>query len=202
MRRAALAVLCLLSAGCRDRWRERADPSRTTSEPEQTATARADAISFEKNGYRVTLRPRADYRVVGYALETSSALLDEWDFALPLDVALAWGPAAQPGALRNLKTHLSRRYLSYWYSGTDPAFGVVQRHISNHHLIPSDTAIEKAMGRIREGTLVALRGKLVDVEIADRNGRTRFTSATSLSRGDTGSGACEQVWVEEVDVRR
>jgi len=202
VRAVAGALLCLSLCACRDRWRERADPSRTTTEPQQTAIAAADPISFEKNGYRITLRARADYRVAGYALETSSALLDRWDFAMPLDVALAWGPAADPRALKHLKTHLSRRYLSFWYSGSDPAFGIVQRHISNHHLIPADAAMEKALRRIREGALVTLRGKLVDVEIADRDGHTRFKSPTSLSRDDAGSGACEQVWVEEVEIDR
>jgi hypothetical protein len=200
--RVTVALLCLALGACRDRWRERADPSRTTNEPEQAAIAAAETISFEKNGYRVTLRPRADYRVAGYALETSTTLLDRWDFAMPIDVALAWGPAADPRALKHLKTHLSRRYLSFWYSGSDPAFGIVQRHISNHHLIPADGATEKALRRIREGTLVTLRGKLVDVEIADREGRTRFKSPTSLSRDDAGSGACEQVWVQDVDIER
>jgi hypothetical protein len=49
---------------------------------------------------------------------------------------------------------------------------------------------------------VTLTGKLVDVEIKDRAGRTAFQSRTSLSRDDVGSGACEQLWVEAVEVDR
>jgi hypothetical protein len=49
---------------------------------------------------------------------------------------------------------------------------------------------------------VTLRGKLVDVKIEDRSGRVAFQSRTSLSRDDIGSGACEQIWVEEVELDR
>jgi hypothetical protein len=58
------------------------------------------------------------------------------------------------------------------------------------------------MKRIRTGDRVTLTGKLVDVEIKDRAGRTAFRSRTSLSRDDVGSGACEQIWVEAVEVDR
>jgi hypothetical protein len=40
------------------------------------------------------------------------------------------------------------------------------------------------------------------VEIRDRSGKVVHRSRTSLSRNDIGSGACEQVWVEAVDVER
>ena len=42
----------------------------------------------------------------------------------------------------------------------------------------------------------------MDVEILDRAGRSAFRSRTSLSREDVGSGACEQLWVESIEVER
>jgi hypothetical protein len=79
---------------------------------------------------------------------------------------------------------------------------VIQAHVANHHLVPASDDVAAAMKRIRAGDLVTLRGKLVDVEILDRGGGSRFRSRTSLSREDVGSGACEQVWVEAIDVER
>ena len=49
---------------------------------------------------------------------------------------------------------------------------------------------------------MTLRGKLVDVEVHDPAGRVVFRSRTSLRRDDVGSGACENVWVESVEVER
>ena len=197
-----LASLALLSA-CRD-WRSRVDPARAAAEPEQVAVVGEPPITFEKKGHEVLLTPRATYRITGYAVETSRHLLDEWDHVLPMDLALVWGPVADPDVLRRMKFHLSGRYVSWWHDGGGPMYpqGVLERHVANNHLVPASDDVAKELSRIRVGDLVTLRGKLVDVEIRDRSGKVVHRSRTSLSRDDTGSGACEQLWVEAVDVER
>jgi hypothetical protein len=79
------------------------------------------------------------YKVTGYAAETRRKLLDKWDFVMPLDLALIWGPVADPTVLRHLKFHVSERYVSYWYDATTPsvAVGHVPSHIANNHFIPA-----------------------------------------------------------------
>jgi hypothetical protein len=197
----AAAFPLLALAACGD-WRDRVEAGRAAEEPVQTATA-APAIALERRGYDVRLTPRAEYRITGYAVDTSRELLDEWDFVVPLDVALVWGPAADPAVLRRLDFHLSRRYVSYRWSGSPPlAVSTLESHVANQHLIPADAGVADALGAIRAGDLVTLSGKLVDVRIADRDGRERARMRTSLTRDDTGSGACEIVWVEGVAVSR
>lgn len=195
----AAASLALLP-GCRD-WRSRVDPARAAAEPEQAPLDDAP-ILLERKGHAVRLTPRASYRITGYAVETSRHLLDDWDFVLPMDLALAWGPVADPAVLAHMKFHLSGRYVSWWHDGRGgaPDVAAIRNHVSNNHLVPASADVERDLGRIRVGDLVTLRGKLVDVEVADRAGRVVHRSATSLSRDDAGSGACEQVWVESVDV--
>jgi len=200
MRLAAAAVLAL--AACSD-WRAKVDPARAQAEPFQEALA-GDPIEWEAKGYRVKLVPRASYRITGYAVETSRELLDEWDFVAPLDVALVWGPVARPEVLKQLRFHLSRRYVSYRYEAPIPEApqDVLLSHISNNHLIPAGEAVEGALARIRIGDLVTLAGRLVDVEVRDRSGRLATQMRTSLSRTDVGSGACENLYVEVADVER
>jgi hypothetical protein len=197
-----LAPLALLSA-CRD-WRSRVDPSRAASEPDQVDVAGEPPITFEKKGHEVLLTPRATYRITGYAVETSRHLLDEWDYVLPMDLSLVWGPMADPAVLARMKFHLSGRYVSWWHDGGGPMYAqqVMESHLANNHLVPATDEVAKELSRIRVGDLVTLRGKLVDVEIRDRSGKVVHRSRTSLSRNDIGSGACEQVWVEAVDVER
>lgn len=197
-----LLALPLALAACRD-WRERVDPARAASEPVQEEI-RGEPIELELKGFRVRLTPRATYRITGYAVETSRLLLDEWDFVSPLDVALVWGPVADPEALRRMKFHLSRRYVSWFWQGDLPprVQGALVSHISNNHLVPADDEVARALDRIRIGDLVTLAGKLVDIEIRDASGRVVRSSRTSLSRFDTGSGACEQIWVESAEVER
>jgi hypothetical protein len=196
----ALAAL-LATCSCSD-WKSRVDPSRAAAEPEQVLLQEEAPITFEAKGHEVRLTPRAAYRITGYAVDTSRMLLDEWDFALPMDLALAWGPVADPVVLRKMKFHLSGRYVSWWAEDGALSPQVIQSHVANHHLVPATDEVAREMRRVRKGDRVTLRGKLVDLEILDRNGKTVFRSRTSLSRDDVGSGACEQMWVEAIEVER
>ena len=121
---------------------------------------------------------------------------------MPLDVALVWGPVADPAVLRHLKFHLSGRYVSYWYDGRTPGtvIGRLPSHVASNHLIPSTEEVARELGHVRIGDLVTLQGKLVDVEIRDEQGLTASRMRTSMTRDDIGSGACEIIWVESVVV--
>jgi hypothetical protein len=203
MRAYLCVALAIFVSGCHD-WREHVDPTRAAGEPEQVLVPDEPPIEFVKKDHRVRLHPRATYKITGYAAETSRKLLDEWDFAVPMDVALVWGPVADPAVLHHLKFHLSERYVSYWYdAGTPPsAVGQLPSHVANNHLIPASEEVADELARISIGDLVTLQGKLVDVDIDDARGRRVFHARTSLSRNDVGSGACEIVWVESVGVER
>jgi hypothetical protein len=201
--RAGLSVTALLVlgnvCGCRD-WRARVEPSRAAAEPEQVALVGAEPIEYAIKGFAIRLEPRATYHITGYAVDTSTELLDEWDFVVPMDVALVWGPVADPKVLRRLSFHLSERYVSWRWEGTAPLpRPVLESHIANNHLIPASEDVAREMKRIRPGELVTLEGKLVDMEIRDAKGALRRRAATSLRRDDVGSGACEQIWVESVE---
>jgi hypothetical protein len=198
-----LWMALLLACACRD-WRAHVDPARAAEEPEQVQLANEPTIEFEVEHHRVQLHPRAIYKITGYAAETSRKLLDRWDFVMPMDLALVWGPVADPAVLHHLSFHLSERYVSYWYDAETPPAAVskLATHIANNHLIPASDEVVRALEQVRIGDLVTLHGKLVDVEIKDREGKPVFHSRTSLTRDDVGSGACEIVWVESVDVER
>src|SRR5512142_2336547 len=158
MRLCLTLVILILVSGCRD-WRQHVDPSRAAGEPEQVLVADEPAIEFEAKRHHIRLQPRAAYRITGYAAETSRKLLDQWDFVVPMDVALVWGPVADPAVLSHLKFHLSERYVSYWYDAGTPSFAVgkMPSHIANNHLIPSNEEVADAMARISIGDLVTLR---------------------------------------------
>jgi hypothetical protein len=64
------------------------------------------------------------------------------------------------------------------------------------HAIPATAAIDDALRRLRPGQIVSLSGYLVDV-----SGPGGFAWKTSLTRTDTGDGACEIMWIEALDLR-
>jgi hypothetical protein len=65
------------------------------------------------------------------------------------------------------------------------------RHSANMHLIPADDDVRDIIESARTGHVVSLRGVLVDAARPDG-----FRWRTSLTREDTGAGACELFLVE------
>jgi hypothetical protein len=71
----------------------------------------------------------------------------------------------------------------------------VETHSANMHMIPANEDIAKQLTMIDEGDLVTLTGKLVNVSADDG---WRWNS--SLTRSDTGQGACELIYVESLSI--
>ena len=64
---------------------------------------------------------------------------------------------------------------------------------ANMHIIPATPAVADQINQIREHQLVILEGELVEV-----SGPNGFHWRSSLSREDTGDGACELMRVDSV----
>jgi hypothetical protein len=71
---------------------------------------------------------------------------------------------------------------------------VLISHMAQMHMIPATTDLEGRLKKLRPGQIVTASGYLVDVR-----GPGGFAWNTSLSRTDTGNGACELFWVEALD---
>ena len=71
----------------------------------------------------------------------------------------------------------------------------IMSSLSNNHIIPANKEILKTLHAIRVGDIIDLRGYLAGVE---QNGEWIWFS--SLSRTDTGDGACEIVYAEELRI--
>ena len=64
------------------------------------------------------------------------------------------------------------------------------------HIIPANDLVDSELDRVRTGDIVEFKGKLVRVD--DKDG---WHWASSLTRNDTGSHACELIWVEEFGIQ-
>jgi hypothetical protein len=65
------------------------------------------------------------------------------------------------------------------------------------HMVPADAAIRGRLQDIRRGDIVRVRGYLVDVDH-----ESGFHWRTSLSREDSGNGACELIYVERIQIEQ
>lgn len=68
----------------------------------------------------------------------------------------------------------------------------IKQHSANMHMIPADDAMEKTLNSMRVGQVVKIKGYLV--EAVSSHWRS------SLTRNDTGAGACELILVKSISV--
>jgi hypothetical protein len=88
----------------------------------------------------------------------------------------------------------NRWYMYRWGADGPPvAPEVIVRSSANMHLIPANDEVLRRLERVPQGAIVTLNGWLVDVSASDG-----WSWRTSRTRDDTGNGACEIIWVEDV----
>lgn len=144
-----------------------------------------------------------DYRVT--ALETFSIearVLGREDYRFdhgarisPTDLALGWGPMADLELTREIQIRQGNRWY-YWRTETFPIpRREIERNSANMHMIPANTEVAHVLGRVKTGQLIRLSGQLVRVD-----GDNGFQWVSSLTREDTGNGACELIWVEQLQI--
>ena len=145
---------------------------------------------------RWTLTPRATYRITARILGVERYHLDRLASLIPEDLALGWGPMSDSRILSGMDISQTDRFY-FWRSspGTPLSKEVIISHSANTHVIPEDRSIARQLSRLRPGQLVTMSGLLVDGKRDDG-----AWINTSLSRTDTGAGACEVLLVEDLSV--
>jgi len=180
----------------------RVDRAIKEAEPVQEATGK-DVFTTTIEGYVYTLTPRATYDISGLVVSQhrGDALFNLDHGADPgniRDVCVVWGEAVTNGSYRKVKFSSGEFTCSYSWSGAlSPPFK--PEKVSNNHLIPADRAIARQIGAIHVGDQIRMTGLLVDYTVT-KNGPPIFTRRTSLTRGDTGNGACEILYVTGLTV--
>lgn len=139
--------------------------------------------------------PLATFHLKARVLSSESYYLDSQADISPLDLALGWGPMSDQRVLDRLDIVQGNRCFVWQAIGGELpiARSEVITHSSNMHMIPSTDEVRRSLKSIRTGEIVQLTGYLVGIQ---ENGH--WTWVSSLRRTDTGNGACEIVWVENV----
>jgi hypothetical protein len=161
------------------------------SAPQQRAPANTDPISH--GDYR--LIPLADFELEARVLSREDYSFDEGSDLSPTDLALGWQRMSDTAVIEQLDIDQSVRFYSYRWQREPPIpTDEIIRSSANMHLIPADETVADELARIRQGELIRLRGRLVEAHRSDG-----YHWRSSLTREDTGAGACELVLVERVE---
>ena len=140
------------------------------------------------------IKPRANYHMKAVILSKHHywGNFETEDTLAKYDLALGWGPMSDARVIDQLDISQSFRWYHYhWHDNPpiDPA--VIVAHSSNNHIIAADQDVLDNVASFKLYDVVVLDGYLVDVQDM-KNG---WSWHTSLSRTDTGGGACELFWV-------
>jgi hypothetical protein len=138
---------------------------------------------IERGAFR--LRPRAEFSATVRILGREDYSLGELASLVPTDFAVGWGPMSDSHVLEDVQITQANRFY-YWRTEHWPVDrATIESHSANWHVIPGNAAVRAVLDELRRGSIVEFEGELVDIE--GPQGRM----ATSLSRSDTGAGACE-----------
>ncbi|MBC9249801.1 hypothetical protein A9179_05885 [Pseudomonas alcaligenes] len=187
MRRSRLLLACALLAALWFGW----DQLRPPPEPAQP---------LSNGSYRLgrnTITPLQPFALEALVLGREDYRHDRGAAVSPTDLALGWGPMADPQVLARIDISQGNR----WYRWHVDEFPIERRaietHSANMHMIPATAEVATALATVEAGQQIALRGQLVRVD-----GDDGFHWLSSLSREDVGDGACELIWVESLQIVR
>ena len=176
-----------------------------SQEPLQEAISTA-AFKVDKNGVIYTIEPSHRYEI--YGLVVSKYNTDSWwgwahkawnDYLNVTDLCVVWGTNALGGGYHDL-SFSSGQWTCNVETSSDAAWKTFDMtKISNNHLLTDNPSLAKQLKNIRIGDQIHLTGHLASYRHASGNG---FARGTSTVRTDTGNGACETIFVDQVSVLR
>ena len=150
----------------------------------------------EKKKWKVgdfVFTPLADFEIDARVLLRERYWFDAGAVVSPLDLTLGWGPISDTTNIEKIKLSIGHRYYSYRIKDSSLPVTTVARNSANMHLIPANESVRKDLLAVRQNEFISIKGKLVQIDSA-----SGFTWRSSLTRNDTGMGACEVIWVDAV----
>ena len=148
--------------------------------------------SFKFKKYRIS--PLAEYEIQARVLSVRTYWWDQMSDFSPIDFAVGWNRMSDSNNINQLDISQGNRFYFYNWSRTPPIpVDEIISSSANMHLLPADSNVKSALMKVRPGQIITLKGQLI--EATGENG-SRFRS--SLTRTDTGFGACEIMWVTQI----
>ncbi len=153
----------------------------------------SDGKPWNKDDYKIT--PLADFHLKARILSLEWYHIDEESDLAPVDLALGWEEMSDQANLDKIDISQGNR----WYNWSTKHFPIPRRTIetesANMHIIPANEQIEETLDKVVKGNIIELTGYLVFIERKDG-----WKWKSSLTRNDTGGGACEVIWVNDFKI--
>lgn len=144
-----------------------------------------------------TITPLADFTLTARVLSRADYSFDRAAALSPTDLALGWGRMSDSSVLGRLDISQSGRWYNYHWSSGEPPIpkDEIVRSSANMHMIPADDTVRWELKQVRPGDVIHLEGQLIEAR-----GPNGSIWRSSMTRDDSGDGACEVVYVRSLVV--
>jgi len=195
------ALWILLAAGCSS-----PDPTSveyeeidTSQDPVQIPCDKEEGFTLKLKDGQLDLNPAAAYKISAVVVG-KEPYSSGWSGQLsPIDLALAWGKAADPESKKYVSFSQGNRWYFFTYEAGAPFDRTyIARHSSNNHIIPATENVLKAVRSVGKRQKIVLEGLLVNIQGSYEGQRVWWS--TSLTRDDSGDHSCELFYVTKVRI--
>ncbi len=166
---------------------------KTAAQVQAEKTASTVNGAFQLNGY--TISPISPFAIEARVLSSKHYTSDREADLSPVDLALGWGRMADDGVLKDVSIVQKGRFYFWRVLQFPIPRKEIERSSANMHMVPANGEVEQTLKNIEQGQTVSIKGSLINVRADDG-----WQWKSSTTRNDTGKGACELVYVEQVFV--
>ena len=154
-------------------------------------------ILHNSRGLEAVITPFAQYKVSAVIL-SRKRYTSEWASIIsPVDFALGWGDVSKPENLEHIDVRQTLRWYRYRFSNECKITQkYISTHSSNHHIVPANDNVRKAVLSAKKNDMIVLEGFLINISGNYKSGNVSWGS--SKTRTDTGDGSCEIMYVKSV----
>ena len=173
--------------------------SALAAEPRQRPTAKKP-FTAEYSGMLYAVEPQYEYElhglIVSYRQHDGESTMHRRanDRLNVADLCVVWGATAASPHLAKIEFWNGIFTCNFQTSDSTAWASIRPEQISNNHLISADDVVRDQIAGVGIGDQIRIRGWLVSY------GSGTSKRGTSTTRDDTGDGACETIFVEELEV--
>ena len=162
-----------------------------TTPPHQSDISDVKPFSFK--GYTVTPLAKIDF--LAKILSKKNYSNGKESELSPVDLALGWQNMSDQAIVNQFKISQSNRWYRWRVSGDYPIpRKEIQTQSANMHMIPANSLIDRTLKKAKKGQVISISGYLISAN------KKNWHWKSSLTRDDTGGGACELIYVESLDI--
>ncbi|HQR09824.1 MAG TPA: hypothetical protein PLW68_00745 [Casimicrobiaceae bacterium] len=175
------------------------------SEPVQKPTG-VEPFRTNVGGIEYTVRPLYHYDLSGLVVSKHNA--DTWwdriheasnDKLNVTDLCVIWGNNVRNARYGELD-YSSGQFVCYVQTSSSDVWATFDMYsLSNNHMLADDPRIAKVLRAVRVGDQIRFQGYLAEYS---HNHQFAFHRGTSITRTDTGNGACETVFATDARIIR